>query len=261
MIAAGKVNLQLNWRFLLQAWRCETPWIVIPKRIGKFLRCALCEWLKLQIDKTPRSQPELMTLFKDRLCSHFQFQSAQRLVQGRVQELCNQSNGTKWMMKTDKQDEKACVVPTQWSQLSTPFFQSGERLIVGINGSFYHGLEHSQVHMRTIFEDIEHGSEMQMSTFLLNFHEAVLLEKRVPEELYLGADNTPKETKNKYGCWWCMWLLCLMLMNNVPLHSICMMFLLVGHTHDDIDRFLFEVACGDSWQGLLHSCWADENHC
>jgi len=165
------------------------------------------------------------------------------------------------MMKTDKQDEKACVVPTQWSQLSTPFFQSGERLIVGINGSFYHGLEHSQVHMRTIFEDIEHGSEMQMSTFLLNFHEAVLLERRLPEELYLGADNTPKETKNKYGCWWCMWLLCLMLMNNVPLHSICMMFLLVGHTHDDIDRFLFEVACGDSWQGLLHSCWADENHC
>ena len=65
----------------------------------------------------------------------------------------------------------------------------------------------------------------------------MILEKRVPEELYLGADNTPKETKNKCGCWWCMWLLCVMLINNVPLHSICLMFLLVGHTHDDIDRF------------------------
>ena len=127
-------------------------------------------------------------------------------------------------MKTDKMDEKACVVPTQWSQLRTAFFQGGERLIVGINGSFFYGLEHFQVHMRTMFDDCEHGSEMQMSTFLLNLHEAVLLEKRVPEELYLGADNTPKETKNKYGCWWCMWLLCLMLINNVPLHSICMFF-------------------------------------
>ena len=49
----------------------------------------------------------------------------------------------------------------EWSQLSTPFFQQGERLIVTINGYFY--------------------------------HEAVLIEKRVPEELYLGADNTVKE--------------------------------------------------------------------
>ena len=88
-----------------------------------------------------------------------------------------------------------------------------------------------------MFDDCEHGSEMQMSTFLLNFHEAVVLEQRIPEELYLGADNTPKETKNNIGCWWCMWLLCIMLINNLPLHSIMMMYLLVGHTHDDIDRF------------------------
>ena len=225
----------------LAAWRCETPWIVIPRRIGKFLKCALCEWLKLQVDKTPRTQPELIAVFKDRLSAHFEFQSAQRLMQSRIQEACKQSNGTKWFIKTDKMDEKATVVPTQWSQLSTPFFQSGDRLVVAVNGSFYHGLDHSQVHMRTMFEDIEHGSEMQMSTFLLNFHEAVLLERRVPEELYLGADNTPKETKNKYGCWWCIWLLCVCLRHNLPLHSICLVFLIVGHTHDDIDRFFSRV--------------------
>ena len=51
--------------------------------------------------------------------------------------------------------------------------------------------------MRTMFEDTDHGSEMQMSTLLMNFHEAVLLENRIPEELYLGADNTPKETKKQ----------------------------------------------------------------
>ena len=158
-------------------------------------------------------------------------------MQTRIQEHCNQSNGTKWFIKTDKMDEKATVVPTQWSQLSTPFFQSGERLIVAMNGSFFHGLGRMQVHIRTMFEDTQHGSEMQMSTFLLNFHEAVLLEKQVPEELFLGADNTPKETKNKFGCWWCMWFLCVMQEADSPLHSICMVFLLVGHTHDDIDRF------------------------
>ena len=225
----------------LRAWRCECPWIVIPKRLGKFLRCALCEWLKLQIDRTPRNQPELLSILKDRLSSHFWFQSAQRLMQSRIQELCYQSHGTKWFIKTDKMDENAFAVATQWSQLQTPFFQSGDRLVVGMNGSFYHGLEHCQVHIRTMFEDFQHGSEIQMSTFLLNFHGAVLIEKRVPEELYLGADNTYKEPKNKFGCWWCMWLLCVLHAHNVRLHSICLLFLLVGHTHDDIDRFFSRV--------------------
>ena len=89
-----------------------------------------------------------------------------------------------------------------------------------------------------MFEDIEHESEMEMITFLLNFHEAVVLERRVPEELHLGADKTTKETKNKYGCWWCIWLICVCLHHNVPLHSICLVFLIVGHTDDDIDRFV-----------------------
>ena len=34
-----------------------------------------------------------------------------------------------------------------------------------------------------------------------------------------------------------MWLLCVMLMHRLPLHSVCLVFLLVGHTHDHIDRF------------------------
>ena len=149
----------------LRAWRCECPWIVIPKRLGKFLRCALCEWLKLQIDRTPRTQPDLLSTLKHRLAEHFAFQSAQRLMQGRIQEMCYQSNGTKWFIKTDKMDENAIAVPTQWSQLRTPFFQGGDRLDVAMNGSFVHGCENMHVHIRTMFQDIKHGNEMQMGTF------------------------------------------------------------------------------------------------
>ena len=115
----------------------------------------------------------MMNVLKNRLADHYKFQSAQRLAQKRLQENCYQSNGTKWFIKTDKMDEKATVVPTVWSQLRTPTFQSGSRLVVAMNGSFYHGLGRMQVHIRTMFEDIRHGSEMQMSTFLLDFHEAV----------------------------------------------------------------------------------------
>ena len=33
------------------------------------------------------------------------------------------------------------------------------------------GPKHTQNHIRTVFEDCEHGSEMQISTILLNLHE------------------------------------------------------------------------------------------
>ena len=108
-----------------------------------------------------------------------------------------------------------------------------------------------------MFADGEHGSEMQMSTFLLNFHEAALLEKRLPEELVLGTDNTTKETKNKYGCWWCMWLLCVLFMADVPMHSIMMVYLLVGHTHDAIDRFFSRLRVAIAGKDYYTVFWAD----
>ena len=39
------------------------------------------DWLRLQIDTTPRSQPELLTMYKNRLGAHFDFQAAQRVAQ------------------------------------------------------------------------------------------------------------------------------------------------------------------------------------
>ena len=34
-----------------------------------------------------------------------------------------------------------------------------------------YGPKYVQYHIRTVFEDCEHGSEMQISTILLNLHE------------------------------------------------------------------------------------------
>ena len=46
-----------------------------------------------------------------------------------------------------------------------------------------------------------HGSEMQSSVILQNLHEVAMHEGHLPEELNIGADNTPKETKNQYTFW------------------------------------------------------------
>ena len=76
---------------------------------------------------------------------------------------------------------------------------------------------------------------MQFSTCLLNLYDVALREGHLPDEWVLGADNTPRETKNAIMIWCVTWLLCALRETN--LWSILLTFLLVGHTHDDLDRF------------------------
>ena len=68
-------------KVFLEAWRIELPWVVVCVSECKFTTCGLCDWLRLCIDTTPRSQPELLTMYKNRLGAHFDFQAAQRVAQ------------------------------------------------------------------------------------------------------------------------------------------------------------------------------------
>ena len=53
----------------LAAWRCECPWLVVMKSVSKFVKCNLCEYLKMQIDQTPRSEVQVMEILRDRSTS------------------------------------------------------------------------------------------------------------------------------------------------------------------------------------------------
>ena len=75
---------------------------------------------------------------------------------------------------------------------------------------------------------------MQFSTLLLNLHEKATSENRLPVEWVIGAGNTGKETKNQWMCWSLIWLQCVL--SETVLWSVMLTFLLVGHTHDMVDR-------------------------
>ncbi len=209
-----------------EAWRVEVPWLVICKSISMFTRCGVCEYLKLLIEQCTRNNPETRDALR---------WSAQRLAQARVEEACARSGGKKWFMKTDKADQQKTICPTIWSQLPVAFFKNGSRIVAGIIGSMWWGTEKLSHHVRTFFEDTEHGSEMQCSHTLLNLHHAATLEGYLPEEFHIGADNTPKETKNQFMCYFVMWLLCDL--EGRALWKVSLLFLMVGHTHDALDRF------------------------
>ena len=105
---------------------------MVCKSVSMFTRCSVCEYLRLLIEQTPREQESLRNVLRERLGQHFDFQAAQRLAHGRVEEECAQSGGRKWLMIIDKMDQKKTVVPTIWSQLATPLFrtQRGDSLLV-----------------------------------------------------------------------------------------------------------------------------------
>lgn len=66
-------------------------------------------------------------------------------------------------------------------------------------------------------------------------HRTSLKEGRLPNCLFIGADNTPKEAKNGTLINWGIWLLCVLRSTN--LKEIEFQYPLVGHTHGSLDRF------------------------
>ena len=225
----------------LKAWRTECPWLVVHHTVSMFTRCGVCEYLKMLIDQTPRGAHDLREALKARLGDHFQFQGAQRLAHGLVEEECAQSEGKKWFMLIDKMNQNTTVCPCIWSQLATQFFKDlDRRLICGLIGAMWFGPQRTTHHVRTVFLDCKHGSEMQCSCILQNLSEVAGREGHLPETFCIGADNTRKETKNQICMWFLIWLLCVLA--GTSLWSVEVLFLLVGHTHNKLDRMFSRIA-------------------
>ena len=224
-----------------EAWRTELPWLKIASSLSKLIHCGVCDYLKDLIDNCPRSHADRLSARVARMGDHYSHQSGQRLCQDRLAERCDQSQGKAWAIKIDKMGCHAIWLPTKWSMMNTSFFREGKRLQVSLIGTWWSGLSHSApIHLRTVFDDLaETGSEMQFSTLMLNLHEKVIAEKHLPREWVIGADNTVKETKNSLVAWVVIWLLCVLA--DTPMWSVLMTYLLVGHTHDKIDRFFSRV--------------------
>lgn len=66
-------------------------------------------------------------------------------------------------------------------------------------------------------------------------HRTAQKEGRLPVCLYIGADNTPKETKNSTLVSWSIFLLSALQHTN--LRCVEFQYPLVGHTHGSLDRF------------------------
>ncbi len=117
----------------------------------------------------------------------------------------------------------------RFSRRATPLMKLGLRIIAGIQGSMWQGVELKYL-MRSVFNDTQHGSSMQAATVLMNLCAQSQLEGYLPEQFWISCDNTSKESKNSvFACFIC-WLLCQL--SGSRLKTIRLSYLMVGHTHD-----------------------------
>eukprot|EP00435_Cladocopium_sp_Y103_P018903 s434_g4.t1 len=87
----------------------------------------------------------------------------------------------------------------------------------------------------TTLENASHGASSQATMLTRQLHRTALKEGKLPSCLYIGADNTPKETKNGTVISWAIWLLSCLRETNLT--AIEFQYPLVGHTHGSLDRF------------------------
>ena len=237
-------------------WRTECPHIKINTSVNPFLKCGLCTYMKQQIDLTPRSDVTLLNALKERMGIHLSFQSSQRLAENRKEEEADQSDGNKWAHHIDRMDQVKTIFPSLHSQASTQWFKGGARVKCSIIGGYWHGIRNAHFVIRTAFDDFATGSENQASALLQNLHDAGLQAGFLPLEWFVGADNTPKETKNQWVIFFFAWLLCAL--RTTRLWCAEEGFLIVGHTHGKDDRFfsmIGHVTAGKSYitrEDMLH---------
>ena len=229
-----------SYMYFLLTWRTDLPWLTICDAIGSFKKCGICTFIRQQIDSVPRNRGLLLDALKVRLARHFEFQGAQRIRLARIEEVCRQSQGVRWCMLVDRMDQNKTNLPSIAALERSDLFKEGNRLVVSLIGSAWSGVNCFDHYIRTDFCDSEHGSEKQASCVLLNLHAAITREHHIPEEFVVNADNTPKETKNQVMMHFAIWLLCVFA--GTPLYSLLFCFLLVGHTHNRLDRFFGMLA-------------------
>ena len=137
-------------------------------------------------------------------------------------------------------DQTTTVLPSIWSLLSSPIMKLGARLVVGIVGSEWAGPMQTQMLLRSVFQDLSGGSETQCSIVLTNFLHVARREGRLPQEAIMSPDNTPKESKNQIMLHFQIWMLCVL--KDTVFYSWAMVTLIVGHTHNALDRFFSRLS-------------------
>nr|XP_054753079.1 uncharacterized protein LOC129258865 isoform X1 [Lytechinus pictus] len=207
-------------------WRKEQHQIRIPK-INRFSKCDLCTELKIKLGRTNDKgvRKNLMTQHQE----HVQKQSNERQKYYKHIQKAKLHPEKYMSIIIDGMDQHCTAIP----QLHpTPKALSHtDQLHTHITGAIVHGRgQHTYID----FKEYPHDSNLTIHV-LLNV--LIRYADSLPPTLYLQLDNTARENKNRHVFAFLSLLVELKIFKKIKVG-----FLMVGHTHEDIDQLFSRIS-------------------
>lgn len=167
---------------------------------------------------------------------HYGKQSAQRVIYDKNKDKAWKHPDDLLVLTIDGSDQSKTCLPIAPPELrSSREWSSPDKLVVHLVGVLTHGYSmHPKVF--SVLKDYPHDANMTASA-LFDVILSISAEKKLPVKLLLQMDNTSRENKNHTIFAFCSWLVFIDAFEEVEMN-----FLMVGHTHTDIDQLFSQIS-------------------
>ncbi|GBG82102.1 hypothetical protein CBR_g34382 [Chara braunii] len=205
-------------------WRVHCPKVLIPA-LKRFSVCSTC--LKIKTCHSQATSVFEREMFGKALEKHQLMQAEERQNLSKHRHKASSHPSEYVAMIIDGMDQSKSVLPHFTEVPKDSKLKEGNFVKVHVVGAKVPGLS-SNASATVFFDNFKSDS----NCMLIVLHRQISqLPVPFPSVLYLTLDNTSKENKNKFVLSYLVFLVKMRVFSKVKLN-----FLLVGHTHEDIDQ-------------------------
>eukprot|EP00058_Branchiostoma_floridae_P012161 XP_002597649.1 hypothetical protein BRAFLDRAFT_77449 [Branchiostoma floridae] len=214
----------------LKVWRTECKHIRIPK-FSRFAKCTMCDNIKKALleARNKRDREEV----RRARSHHILLQKLQRMKYYKHSRKARRNPSQYMSLIIDGMDQDATLLP-HYAQ-PTKDDHGLWRLKTQVTGALSHG-------DKKCYARVDHMQYPHDTNLTLNFMTDILVEAaeeregHLPPVLYIQMDNKAGECKNRWILAYCCALVHLDIVKKVKVS-----YLMVGHTHEDIDQLFSKI--------------------
>ncbi|XP_061174842.1 uncharacterized protein LOC133183984 [Saccostrea echinata] len=200
-------------------WKRELPFVTIPKR-SRFSKCDKCTLIKEHLSTCrDKSQREKLIKMREK---HLRQQNEER--KKYYKHISKAKNNPEKYLSiiVDAMDQNKTYLPH--FLYNGKYLSNMWKLRLNLMGVIIHGIG---IYGFFDFFQWSHGSNLTISILI----HCLLMLETLPDTLYLQMDNCPGQNKNRFILGFLCWLVEIGIFKKIKIS-----FLMVGHTHEDIDQ-------------------------
>ncbi|XP_062608883.1 uncharacterized protein LOC134270664 [Saccostrea cucullata] len=224
-------EVSVSFSTFREIWKEEFPYLKI-KQTNTFSMCSTCYTIEKEMEGTRNRQKR--EYLKKMMRVHNERQMRERRYYYSKREKAKNAPKKHMSLIIDAMDQSKTNIPHFTGRMQKGIDPTA-LLKTHIQGVINHGKG-----TYTYYVDINeysHDANLVMNIILKSVYASTDKHGRLPEILYIQADNCARENKNKFVLAFCELLVKLRVF-----HEVHLSFLYVGHTHEDIDASFSVIA-------------------